>query len=125
MNRKLIFLISAIMLTTLILTGCPNLEEVTAKERMEMFIANVNTGNYDLKQHTHPSADQYSQAGETDFWSTRFSPYTPLTGLSVSGNTATATGFGDVNFTFTLEEDDPKVYKIRRIVRTGPTTIFE
>lgn len=104
MNRLLLAL--AALALVLALGGCEILEEVSAQDRMDDFIADVNGGNYDLQKHTSPAASQYSAAGDESFWNTRFSSYIPLSGLTEeyeNKNAASYTVDGDgVTFTFVL-----------------------
>ena len=126
MNKYKVLLSSTMMILLAVLfTGCPKeVETVTPTERMTMFRDDVNAGNWlSIKGHTHPDADKYTEAGIDTFWSNEFigQDFT----FTVSGNTATGTDH-TVGYTFTLQEDDKEVYKIRTITRTsgGSPNIF-
>jgi len=102
-TNRLILALAALTLV-LALGGCEILEEVSAKDRMQDFIADVNAGNYDLQKHTSPLASQYTTANE-DFWETWFSTYIPLTGLTEvyeNDDAASYTATGDDGSTFSF-----------------------
>lgn len=115
----------AIMALITLITGCPQkVESVSVSERMDSFISDLNANNLlNLKGHTHPEAGQYN-AANTAVWAELYA-LEPLSIVSYSGNTARVVGTS-VYYIFYLEEDDPEVYKIRKIAReSGGTAIFE
>lgn len=109
--KKILALAAFTLIAALYFGSCDLTEEkYTPRERMEAFMEDVNAGRFDdLKQHTHPEAENYSEANE-DFWDF-LSTYIPLTNLSVNGTTATFDG-GGISFTATLAEDEEDNYKI-------------
>lgn len=119
MNRLLLAL--AALALVLALGGCEILEEVSAQDRMDDFIADVNAGNYDLQKHTSPLAGDYATADEL-FWENAFSSYVSLSGLTrlyENDNAAsyTANGTGVV-FTFVLIKAGNS-FLIQSITRNG------
>lgn len=109
--KKILALAAFTLIATLYFTSCdPDSENYTPRERMEAFMEDVNAKRWDdLKQHTHPEAENYSEANSA-FWKF-LSTYIPLTNLSVNGTTATFNGRG-ISFTATLAEDEEDNYKI-------------
>ena len=125
MNKlKLTLALTVLALAALAVTGCkPEDDSVSVKERMQMFIEDANAGDYgSLKAHTHPSATSYNTA-DSNYWYTFFvsGAQLPLSNLSISGNTATASGSGSITYQFTLLEDGDDVYKIRTITPSSGT----
>lgn len=115
----------AVLAVLMAFTACEVEETYSVRERMQAFIDDANAESWsDLKAHTHPDAAMYEQAGDPDFWETRFSTSVPLDDLTVSDQTVTVTGADDVTFTFYLTADSSDDNLIIRIER-GPDTIFE
>lgn len=123
--KKIAIALCALFTVTmaLTLTGCPTpTETVSVKERMEMFVKDVNAGEYlSLKSHLHPDSNLYSQPNPL-YWETYFDTELPLNSPIITGSTsATAlepSGVGTL-YTFTLKEDDKDVFKILTISRNG------
>ena len=126
---KKIFALAAFTLIAALYFGSCDLlaEKYTPRERMEAFIEDANVSAWgDLKEHTHPDADNYGQAN-SGFWETRLQSFISLKNLSVSGTTATFTNSANsVDFTATLAEDEEDNYKILDIYNdTDGSYIFE
>lgn len=128
--KKIIALTAFTLIAALYFGSCDLLaEKYNPRERMEAFIEDANNGRWlDLKQHTHPDATQYSQAGAASFWSNEFiSSYLPLSSPSITGATATfENSNGDTTYTATLAEDEEDNYKILDIYNdTAGSYVFE
>jgi hypothetical protein len=124
MKKRILPILTALILIAL--TGCPLLPGVSVEERMSMFVATINAGNYsNVKQHTSSSADDYTNA-DSDTWSTGFSSYGTILVTSTGSNSATCSGDG-VTFSFTLDDvDEENDYRISRVIRNpGSFTIFD
>lgn len=119
-----ILLFTALLVLSMLFTGCPKeVDTVSVSERMSMFILDANAYSYgNLKAHTHPDATAYNGA-DSVYWNNFFNDEAdlPLSLVSISSNTATVAG-GAYIFTFTLQEDDKDVFKIRTITASSHTT---
>jgi len=125
MNRLLLVL--AALTLVIALGSCEVLEDVSAEDRMDDFIADVNGGDFDLKEHTSPLASYYDTA-DVLFWQGGFSAYVPLSGPSEvyendDAAAYTAVGTGPITFTFVLVKAG-KSFLIQRITR-GSDVIFQ
>jgi len=65
------FLVALALILEAAFFGCDlfGAKGVTIKERIDMFMKDVNEGNYsNLWKHIHPSADYFEQAKSADYW---------------------------------------------------------
>jgi hypothetical protein len=125
-TNRLVLALAALALI-LAFSGCEILEDVSAKDRMQDFIADVNAGNYDLQKHTSPTASMYITADE-DFWQTELETYIPFNSLSEvyendDAACYTAIGNGPVTFTFVLIKAGNS-FLIQSITKGVSTSVF-
>lgn len=65
------FLVALALILVTAFFGCDlfGAKGVTIEERIDMFMKDVNAGNYsNLWKHIHPSADYFEEAKSADYW---------------------------------------------------------
>lgn len=112
----LLLTLAVVILASLLVSACDLGEKVSPEERMSMFVTDLNSGQWsNLKGHTHMLSLMHNLANEA-FWQTLFYPEArPLTAPTVAGKTAVCLTSDGLIVTFTLDEETPKLYKIRSI----------
>ena len=118
-----VFLVALALILVTAFFGCDlfGAKGVTIKERIDMFMKDVNAGNYvNLYTHFHPQdTQQRQQVAPASFWTSYFQLGTTYTyEVQILGEVATVTVLGGIYsstpFTFTMAKSGDDYY-IRKL----------
>jgi len=121
------FLVALALILVTAFFGCDlfGAKGVTIEERIDMFMKDVNAGNYsNLWKHIHPSADYFEEAKSADYWNKpgvfpsgenySLGAIVPVLDVVTTKLNSTAS-YNNATIIFTMQKDGDD-YKIKKIV---------